>query len=161
MKIDMIGQRFGRLTVLEECACDKKGTFYKCQCDCGNITRPIFGASLRFGRTQSCGCLHREGLVARNTIHGKYYTKLHGVWNNMKQRCSNPNHQKWTDYGARGITVCDEWKDDFRAFHDWAMANGYEDHLTIDRIDNDKGYSPQNCRWVTMQVQRHNRRDCK
>ncbi len=157
----MIGKRFGRLIVLEECTCNKQGRYYKCICDCGNITRPIYAPSLKLERTKSCGCIHREGLVARNTAHGKYYTKLHGVWNSMKQRCNNPNNRKFKDYGGRGIKVCAEWETSFEAFYNWAVSNGYAAGLSIDRIDVNSNYCPDNCRWVTMTVQRHNRRDSK
>ncbi len=91
--------------------------------------------------------------------HGQWGTRLYRIWKCMKTRCHNQNHQAYDRYGARGITVCDEWKDDFQAFYDWAMANGYEDHLTIDRKENDKGYSPDNCRWVTAKVQANNRKN--
>jgi len=93
-----------------------------------------------------------------NYKHGGKGTRLYRIWQMMKNRCHNLKTPRFKDYGGRGITVCDEWKDDFRAFHDWAMANGYADHLTIDRKDNDKGYSPDNCRWTTPLVQGNNSR---
>lgn len=90
--------------------------------------------------------------------HGKKKTRLYRIWLNMKNRCHNPRTPRFKDYGGRGITVCDEWKDNFQAFYDWAMANGYSDDLTIDRKDNDKGYSPDNCRWTTNLIQGNNSR---
>jgi AP2 domain. len=91
-------------------------------------------------------------------IHGMKGTRLHNIWKNMLSRCGNPNNPSYFDYGARGIAVCYEWRKGFVAFHDWALANGYGESLTIDRVDNDLGYSPNNCRWVTMLEQGHNKR---
>lgn len=155
--IDLTGQKFGRLTVLERT--ENKGiqVCWKCQCDCENITTTT-SYHLRHGHTQSCGCLQKERTVKAHKTHGKLQTRLHGIWTGMKARCFNPNRKMYQYYGGRGIKVCDEWKDSFQAFYDWAMSNGYEDHLTIDRIDNDGNYCPENCRWVSVQTQNCNKR---
>lgn len=161
-KIPMLGKRFGRLTVIEQSDIVQSGNAcWICKCDCGNITKPIVGTSLRCGFTQSCGCLRLERLVASCTTHGKSNTKLHGVWNTMKQRCTNPNNEKYNDYGGRGIVVCEEWRNSFEVFYEWAMSSGYAEGLSIDRIDVNGNYCPDNCRWATALEQRHNRRGCK
>ena len=100
----------------------------------------------------------RNGCKNPNYKHGLRKTRLFSIWANMKTRCQNPNTPVYEYYGARGITVCDEWKDDFQSFYDWSMMNGYSDNLTIDRIDNDGNYEPSNCRWVTMKEQSENTR---
>ena len=146
--IDLTGKRFGKWTVLSRA--DNKGTetMWNCVCDCG-CSRAVSGNNLRSGCSKSCGCSFLK--------HGKKGTRLYNIWGGMKARCYRKSHVWYKRYGGRGITVCDEWLNDFQAFHDWAMANGYEDNLTIDRIDNNKGYQPDNCRFVTQAQQVRNR----
>lgn len=156
---DLAGQRFGRLVAVKMVGKASGGTaLWECICDCGK-KHIVRSASLRNGDTQSCGCLHREGLVKRNTVHSHRDTRLYGIWNKIKDRCFNPNCKRFSDYGGRGITVCREWKDSFQAFFDWAMENGYKDSLTIDRKDPNGNYEPTNCRWSTYKEQGNNKRN--
>ncbi len=158
--IDLTGQRFGRLVVLERVENHGKDPAWLCKCDCGTV-KTVSGNHLRSGNIQSCGCGRRDAAIEHSTKHGGGSSKLYKVWAGMKTRCYNSKFKYYKNYGGRGITVCKEWIGNFGAFQDWALSHGYAEGLTIDRIDNDKGYSPDNCRWVTMKEQRHNRRDCK
>lgn len=154
------GDRFGRLTVVEFSHVDEKHfSRWKCVCDCGNEI-VVRGANLTDGHTKSCGCWHKDfqKYTPTRTTHGGTNTKLYAAWCNMKERCYNPKHEYYYLYGERGISVCDEWLHDFSAFRNWSLENGYADGLTIDRIDNYKGYSPDNCRWTTWSVQNKNKR---
>lgn len=155
--IDLTGQRFGRLTVIERAISKGKNTVWFCQCDCGNTTVSD-GYQLRNGITLSCGCYHKEFCGDAHRKHGFTRTRLYRIYYKMKERCYKPSNDNYKYYGALGITICDEWLNDFRTFADWALANGYKDNLTIDRKDNSKGYSPDNCRWITIQAQQKNRR---
>ena len=131
---------------------------YKCGF-CGNEfrTQPY---SINNGHSKSCGCYKSSKLSNRNKIHGLIETRLYRIWANIKNRTLNPKNKQYNDYGGRGITICEEWKNDFMSFYNWAMENGYEENkgLSIDRIDNEGNYCPENCRWTTQTIQSRNTR---
>lgn len=157
------GQKFGKLLVLRFVEIDplnNSHSLWECVCECG-ATKTVRGNYLRTGRTKSCGCMSSTKTIgARSYKHGMSQSRLHRIWTGMKSRCSNKKLPSYRRYGARGIFVCEEWVSSFETFKDWALANGYTKELTIDRIDNDKGYSPENCRWITLAENNRNRSDC-
>ena len=158
MKIDMTGQRYGNWTVLQKDTSQhgKRNSYWLCRCDCGT-TRVVTRTSLISGRSLSCGCRPSPNRKGINKTHGMSGTRIHHEWLSMRRRCSSPDIKCAESYYGKGIRVCDEWDNDFLQFYKWAMDNGYSDALTIDRIDNSKGYSPDNCRWVTFAEQQRNK----
>ena len=160
-KDNLIGQRFGRLLVTREGDRSCSGRVrWHCVCDCGKEL-DVYGPSLKRGGTKSCGCYHSDEARIRHLKHGfggrADRPRIYSVWLSMKKRCYQTTHAEFDRYGGRGIFVCDEWKNDFSAFKVWADNSGYRDDLEIDRIDNDKGYCPENCRWVTRKINSNNR----
>ena len=158
--IDLKGQKFGRLTVIEKDVPiqKEKRKVYKwiCKCDCGN-TISVLQKSLISGGTKSCGCIVKN---KKYGMMGKH--KLKNIWHNMIQRCENQNHKNYKQYGGRNIKVCDEWRDKesgYISFYNWSINNGYEDGLTIDRIDVNGNYTPENCQWITNAEQQTNKRN--
>ena len=161
--INLSGQRFGRLVVIRQAESKiypnkRKVTNWICKCDCGNVITTR-ADSLRNGKTKSCGCIHHEVLLKNIKKHGMAGSRIYITWQNMKDRCFNDKNINFRNYGGRGITVCSEWKDSFEEFYKWALKNGYSDKLTIDRIDVNGNYEPNNCRWISYKEQSYNKRN--
>lgn len=157
-KVDRTGQRWGRLLVVEQAPNNGSWVMWKCRCDCGNKVE-VRAISLASGNTRSCGCLQREELGERRFKHGMSQSnpRMYRVWRSMKSRCFNRNCLRYQDYGGRGITVCERWKESFAAFLQ-DVGEPPRPHLVIDRIDNDGNYEPSNVRWVTYSESARNRR---
>ena len=155
-----IGKRFGRLVVESEpfmlFYAGKERPFVECRCDCGTELN-VLCANLNVGNSTSCGCRRFEAFQKSATRHGESYTRLYRTWRSMRQRCSNPNHADYGNYGGRGIAVCSEWEN-YETFRDWAIRNGYDNRLTIERKNTDGNYEPGNCCWITQAKQCQNMR---
>ena len=160
---DLTGLKFGRLTVIKldhkKQRNDKRGTrcYWLCECDCGNITT-VLTEALKSGHTKSCGCLGKEKRLEANKTHNLTNNRIYSIWHGIKARCFNNNEKAYKNYGERGITLCEEWKNNFMTFYNWSINNGYQDNLTIDRINVNGNYEPNNCRWVNQKQQSRNMR---
>lgn len=157
-----IGDKFERWTVIDYAQSNKhRAKMWMCRCDCGT-ERIVSANSLKNGASKSCGCYHSDIMKdvghKANTTHGMSETRLYAIYKHMLNRCYNVNDISYKNYGQRGVIMCDEWKESFESFMNWALANGYKDNLSIDRINVESNYSPSNCRWSTEKEQANNRR---
>lgn len=155
--VDLKNQKFNRLTVLERDENKWNRVMWKCRCDCGNIIS-VSTNSLKNGNSKSCGCYKLESFTKITTKHHLSNTRIYNIWKDMRKRCNNPNSSNYKNYGGRGITICDEWQNNFMSFYTWSMNNGYSDNLSIDRINVSGNYEPSNCRWVDRKTQNSNTR---
>jgi hypothetical protein len=153
---DLTNNQYGNLTVVNYAGLKGARSYWNCSCSCGRKIL-VRADSLLNNRSTSCGCLRTEKFKESKTTHGLTYTRFYKIWRNMIDRCENNKHVHYKDYGGRGIEVCREWHD-LLVFKNWADTNGYSDNLTIDRIDNSKGYNPNNCQWTTQKEQVRNTR---
>ena len=157
----LTGKRFGHLVVAgQDLTMESNFSYWICKCDCGN-EKSIRGTSLLEGKTISCGCIRKDRLkLGRESLitHGGSKTRLYKIYRGIIDKTEYPSSNNYSNYGARGIKMCEEWRKDFSIFRDWALSHGYADNLSIDRIDNSKGYEPSNCRWATAIEQAHNKR---
>lgn len=160
-----IGQKFHRMTILREVepkikisnGIAKPCRMFECRCDCGNIKVAML-IHLRRGDTKSCGCFKNENIVIDRITHGLRLSPIYHTWHHMIDRCINPKCSNYTNYGGRGIRVCKLWQNSLTAFHKWAMKNGYQKGLELDRKNNNGNYTPSNCRFVTRKVNANNTR---
>lgn len=161
-EMDLIGRRFGRYVIIKEVDQDKHGNRRMlCRCDCG-VEKEVLLNALLSGVSKSCGCFQKEVVSEANIKHGFYKERLYRVWAGMKDRCNNPNNSRYKNYGGRGIKVCKEWEEDYVAFRTFMLENGYDENApygqcTIDRIDNDGDYCPENCRIIDNRQQQINK----